>query len=41
MLEAGKVVETGSHETLMALGGLYARLARGQDLEQAPVEAGG
>ena len=33
VIDRGRVVETGSHEQLMAQGGLYARLAGGQDLE--------
>ena len=28
MIEAGRVVEEGTHATLFAAGGLYARLAR-------------
>jgi subfamily B ATP-binding cassette protein MsbA len=38
VIEAGRVVEEGSHAALMAQGGLYARLARSQNLEDpAPV----
>jgi subfamily B ATP-binding cassette protein MsbA len=32
VLEAGRVVEEGDHDALVAQGGLYARLAKGQDL---------
>jgi ATP-binding cassette subfamily B protein len=39
VLDAGRVVEQGSHEALLAAGGLYARLWRRQQLEAA-VEAG-
>jgi len=28
VLEAGRMVDTGTHDTLVAKGGLYARLAR-------------
>jgi subfamily B ATP-binding cassette protein MsbA len=33
VIEAGKVVETGSHAALVRKGGLYARLARQQSLD--------
>jgi subfamily B ATP-binding cassette protein MsbA len=33
VIDQGKVVETGSHAELMVSGGLYARLARAQNLE--------
>jgi subfamily B ATP-binding cassette protein MsbA len=33
VIDKGRVVEVGTHETLMAYGRLYARLARSQDLE--------
>jgi len=41
VVEAGRVVEEGSHETLVAEGGLYARLARQQSLDgdRPPVAA--
>ncbi len=35
VLDRGKVVETGSHASLVEDGRLYARLARSQDLEHA------
>ncbi len=36
VLDKGAVVECGAHAALVALGGLYARLARSQDLEPVP-----
>ena len=40
VIEAGRVVEEGSHDAVVARGGLYARLARQQSLDGAPVEVG-
>jgi len=37
VIEAGKVVEQGTHAALVRKGGLYARLAKGQDLDAQPV----
>jgi subfamily B ATP-binding cassette protein MsbA len=37
VIEAGRVVETGSHAALVKKGGLYARLARQQSLDGDPV----
>jgi ATP-binding cassette subfamily B protein len=37
VMEAGRIVDSGSHSELVARGGLYARLAAMQfDLEPAP-----
>ncbi len=36
VIDRGRVVETGTHDSLSAQGGLYARLARSQDLEAVP-----
>ncbi len=36
VIEAGKVVEVGTHDALVAKGGLYARLARQQSLDTEP-----
>jgi subfamily B ATP-binding cassette protein MsbA len=37
VIDRGRVVEVGTHESLMAYGRLYARLASSQDLDQEPV----
>ena len=37
VVEAGRIVETGSHATLVRKGGLYARLAKQQSLDGDPV----
>jgi ABC-type multidrug transport system fused ATPase/permease subunit len=34
VLDEGRIVEEGSHDELLAEGGLYARLAREQALEE-------
>jgi len=33
VMQRGRVVEQGDHEALTAAGGLYARLARAQNLD--------
>jgi subfamily B ATP-binding cassette protein MsbA len=38
VLEAGRIVESGTHARLIASGGLYSRLARSQHLDFAPAE---
>ena len=40
VIDRGEVVETGHHESLMARGGLYARLARSQQLDEAVQDLG-
>ena len=37
VIDAGRVVETGSHDVLVRQGGLYARLAKQQSLDGEPV----
>ncbi|CAN5355479.1 ABC transporter ATP-binding protein [soil metagenome] len=39
VIEAGRIVETGTHAGLIAQGGLYSRLARQQSLDGAPALA--
>lgn len=41
VIDRGKVVEAGSHASLVRKRGLYARLAKAQDLDHAPGEAAG
>ena len=36
VIDKGRVVETGSHAELVQAGGLYARLAKAQDLDHIP-----
>ena len=36
VIDRGRVVETGTHTSLVRLKGLYARLAKAQDLDQLP-----
>ena len=40
MLDAGRIVESGSHAQLMGGSGLYARLAKAQHIE-SPLEPAG
>jgi subfamily B ATP-binding cassette protein MsbA len=39
VMEAGRIVETGTHDALIARGSAYARLHRMQAFENAPVLA--
>jgi subfamily B ATP-binding cassette protein MsbA len=41
VIDRGRVVETGSHASLVRKRGLYARLAQAQDLDHLPEEAAG
>ena len=41
VIDRGRVVETGSHGSLVRKRGLYARLAKAQDLDHVPEEAAG
>jgi len=41
VIEAGRIVETGTHPALIAKGGLYSRLAKQQSLDGAPALAAG
>ena len=36
VIDRGRVVESGDHDSLSAQGGLYARLAKSQHLEALP-----
>ena len=38
VLDAGRLVELGTHDQLLAAGGLYARLAREQERERVRAE---
>ena len=40
VIDKGSIVETGDHSTLVRARGLYARLARSQDLDAGVAEAG-
>jgi len=40
VIEAGRMVEQGTHAALVRKGGLYSRLAKGQNLDAEPVAPG-
>jgi subfamily B ATP-binding cassette protein MsbA len=39
VVDAGKVVETGDHDSLVRAGGLYARLASAQNLDAPAISS--
>jgi len=39
VIDKGQVIETGTHAELVRAKGLYARLAKAQDLDHAPEDA--
>jgi subfamily B ATP-binding cassette protein MsbA len=41
VIDKGRIIESGDHPSLVAAKGLYARLAKAQDLDTAPEGADG